>query len=170
MPLIFLNCSRHLSNLRLIKHRCDRQTPCGPCTRAGSARIDSCIYPIDRHYSRTTAPFKATDTSFSVFERDFGHPRSPPRGSSRNVTATPFLDTDDHAQGPEDWVGMPDVSVTVHPQLDEENRSTDNPSRSLSLLRPLTGPALSGAFFKERFYGQSHWMSFMHPVSAYLVV
>jgi hypothetical protein len=48
------------------QHRCDRQTPCRPCSRANTG---ACVYVCDVRQVLTTPPFEAQETQFSVFEQ-----------------------------------------------------------------------------------------------------
>lgn len=172
------------------KIRCDRQTPCGQCSKSNAP---SCSYVCDSRTTPTTAPFEAQDTHFSILQQGTGfHVNSDISMGSLGVEASPRTPSlhSVHSPGPRDRDHSTSLSGDAPPSLQSHflgwnaqphigasemnmdlalNLGMDLDRSSISPLQSPTKPHVQGTFFKSRFLGQSHWKNFAHPVSYFLL-
>jgi hypothetical protein len=161
--------------------RCDRQSPCSPCTKAN---LQNCLYVCEDRDDLAKAPFEARETQFSVLEQTLeGLVACPPAAPTAPVPHTemnvqPVLLPNQHE--PFD-VAFQDVYRPLDPSSFDMPLSLDTPSWDFLLqtdasitkprvtvtvpLYPSLSSAPVGAFYKSRFLAQSHWINYAHQVS-----
>ncbi|KAI1387792.1 fungal-specific transcription factor domain-containing protein [Hypoxylon trugodes] len=158
------------------KIKCDRQTPCLSCTKAN----ETCIYVYDSRRTPTTAPFDASEIQVSVFEqtprreliRAMASPKSPAKydpsveESSGGTSGSPSISASSKYSLP--LQASESASVfPMEPGLDPTTILEDIIVPSISPAPytypiPLTNTPVSGVFYKSRYYGESHWLNFLH--------
>lgn len=164
---------------RLRKVRCDRAKPCGACIRTGSER---CTYRSAQAATRTASEKSSDATPGSRNDN-----RSPAQSSFHEYgpTVSWYNATGlEGAQAQSDYSSSAarrssvDVSscaegraaLLVKALLTENERlrsaTTENPTHEDS-TRPISDiiTDIPGTFQKSKFFGQSHWMNAMEPVS-----
>ncbi|KAI1855452.1 hypothetical protein JX266_000317 [Neoarthrinium moseri] len=147
------------SSCRRRKIRCDRQTPCEQCIKAN---IETCSYVTSSRASPNSAPFHPQDTQFYVFEQ----------APSQSRMETNFTTSSN-------W--MPEVPSDASSTLSSHHGHSLSIGASLPAeqvqVPAASGPfsqsplenwfpaikrATRGSFSRTRFYGQSHWLNFVH--------
>jgi positive regulator of sigma E activity len=139
---------------RMRKVKCDRKEPCGACIRIKS---EKCTY-------RPTRPGIRRSTERSQSTLGDNNAPSPAQSSSQSSLPTEktFLRLSSRAD-----TGASEL-VAVLLRENERLRSAVNQGVSHEGdIRPISDiiSDLPGTFQKSKFFGQSHWMNAMEPVS-----
>ncbi|KAI9687176.1 MAG: hypothetical protein M1822_002587 [Bathelium mastoideum] len=159
------------------KIKCDRQSPCRPCTKTNEA----CDYVSENRQLSNTAPFEASETRFSVFEQDPQRQMvsattisdAPPIPASASIVpldgayngsdSANLASFSDQLMVP---IGLELAPMVEQLEIDERLSSLFESSTEFATpnVEAHAVPNLSscGAFFKTRFYGLSHWMNFAY--------
>ncbi|KAL2865310.1 uncharacterized protein BJX67DRAFT_383053 [Aspergillus lucknowensis] len=164
------------------KIRCDRQTPCGQCSKAN---VPSCSYVCDSRITPTTAPFEAHDTRFSVLQQSVGFPLPSDFSTGSlglETSRTPSV-TSVHSPGGAGNIGPAtsssgDVQSMLPSHLLGWNEPADvgasDMALDLALIHggdpPLSPPfpggsksRIQGMFSRSRYLGPGHWKNFAQP-------
>jgi hypothetical protein len=172
------------------KVRCDREKPCGACTRI---RSTTCTYRPQRVGVCERSP--APTSAFASGSNDQGYrnmARCSPQPSlpSNEVDAmvgryvAPRI-SGEHGRGLLQLVSSDRPSVDLNSQLDSgdsalisslldrirrlEKKEAVSEGRSVASNLPFRDDSSTGQFVKSKFYGQSHWMNAIDPVSSILL-
>jgi hypothetical protein len=167
------------------KVKCDREKPCGACTRVQST---TCTYrPLRAGFGKRSPVTPSVSASGSKDQNHRGSVRSSPHPSAPSnqfdvmvntyvapgifgehgrpklqplPADRPYLNLNSRAKSS-------DTAVISHlleriRVLENERTSTEDPSASIEL--PVRQDSDNGQFIKAKFYGQSHWMNAIDPV------
>lgn len=157
--------------------RCDRSTPCRQCIKAN---IDNCVYVRDSRITLTEAPFEAQETQFFVFDQRQSVKTQ--HISTKSITAgfeaPDFNDVNFFQTPPQNDQDYEQAQIGFDfSEMDTMELDTGFPVTTFTGLgfpaTPIT-PSFSDlstvghgkvtTLFKEKFYGQSHWKNYAHPV------
>lgn len=167
---------------RMRKVKCDREKPCGGCIKIGSSR---CTYRPSRSAARAISERSSSSTSGS---------RGGHRGSTQSSLHEPTssvnqYDTTNLLSG--QTRAHPRPSIPKEPRAPTEPRPRAGATSSVSVSVTENGASQTsitnetasehgtgrikgnitdypGSFQKSKFFGQSHWMNALEPVSAIL--
>jgi hypothetical protein len=171
------------------KVRCDREKPCGACTRI---RSTTCTYRPQRVDVHERSPTPASAFASGSNEQDHRNvARCSPQSSlpSNEVDAmvgryiAPRI-PGEHGRGllqlvPSDRSSLdlnsqlePGDSALISSLLDRirrlEKKEAVSGGRSVATNLPFRNDSSTGQFVKSKFYGQSHWVNAIDPVSSTL--
>lgn len=161
------------------KVKCDREKPCGPCTRT---RSPTCTYrpsphTIGRQSKSPTAVSAGQDGSNQV------SPQMSSQASDFDSMVNRYIAPG--ILGPHDGVSqshLPNLTTkasnsdanTTIKSLADKVRELESKLDSIQVSRPSVNTTLPsrsvtsstpGQFVKSKFYGESHWMNSIEPVS-----
>jgi hypothetical protein len=171
---------------RTRKVRCDRNKPCGACTRV---RSSTCTFRPQRAGVRARSPAVASASASGSSEQDQGHSARPsPHPSAPTNEFDAIINRyvapgifGEHGQprlhplpvdrpslrpnartAPEDPALIGCLLDRIR-SLERQNGTPESrPTSTEVFSRHDSGP---GQFLKSKFYGQSHWMNAIEPVS-----
>lgn len=167
---------------RMRKVKCDREKPCGGCMKIGSSR---CTYRPPRAAARAISERSSSSTSGG---------RGGHRGSTQSSLHEPtsFVNQYDTTS-----LLSAQIRVHPRPSISKESRAPTEPRPRVGATSSVSGSATEngasqtsitnetalehdtgrikgnitdhpGSFQKSKFFGQSHWMNALEPVSAVL--
>jgi hypothetical protein len=168
------------------KVRCDRNKPCGACTRV---RSTTCSYRPHREGARARSPADASASISGNNDQDYRHSaRSSPQPymPSNGIDIIVNRDVAPVILGEHGRSGLQplptnrsnlnlnsrghsgDSALIVSlleriRSLESKEASTEGQSANSNL--PICEDSVTGQFVKSKFYGQSHWMNAIDPVS-----
>lgn len=167
------------------KIRCDRTKPCGPCKKS---RSTTCTFRPSRPGFRDSSPTVRSASVSTSNDPDQGA-RSSPHGVAtsnefdamvnRYVAPGIFGEHDKQRLKPLP-TGRPGLDFASHSKTGEsalvshlleriaslESEKTVRDGSKCSTDLPIRGVSeTTGQFAKSKFYGQSHWMNALEPVS-----
>ena len=167
---------------RMRKVKCDREKPCGGCIKIGSSR---CTYRPSRAAARTISERSSSSTSGSRGSHQSSTHLSlhVPAPISVQYNMTNVLSGQSSAHPRPSIAKDPRAVTEPRPQVGAtssvsvsatENGAFRTPTTNDTASEHDTGPTKgnitdhSGSFQKSKFFGQSHWMNALEPVSAVL--
>jgi hypothetical protein len=174
------------------KVRCDRGKPCGACTRM---RSTTCTYRPQRPGIRgrspaatSTSPSGSNDQDHATSARSSPQPSGPSNEFDAMVNryvAPGIFGDHDKTKLKLLPANRPSFSLASHSStedsalissllkrlqsLESEKRAREGQQEGSFLPIQESSDAATGQFVKSKFYGQSHWMNALEPVSLLLL-